>query len=93
MSEPESAPEIQQEIEQTRERLGRTVEQLAAKADMKARVRVKADEMRARAQAKATELSSQVRQSQMVQARWPLAMTAAGLLAIAAGLVWRQLET
>ena len=36
MTEPETAPEIQQEIEQTRERLGQTVEALAAKADVKA---------------------------------------------------------
>ena len=93
MTGPETVPEIQQEIEQTRERLGQTVEQLAAKADVKARARAKADEMRATAQDKAAELSSRVRQSQMVRHRWPLAVTAAGLLAIAASLVWRQLET
>jgi predicted transcriptional regulator len=29
-----TTPEIQQEIEQTRERLGQTVEELAAKADV-----------------------------------------------------------
>ena len=34
-STPQSAPDIQQEIEQTRERLGQTVEELAAKADVK----------------------------------------------------------
>ena len=38
MTAPETtAPEIQQEIERTRERLGETVEELAAKADVKAR--------------------------------------------------------
>ena len=85
-----TAPEIQQEIEQTRERLGHTVEQLAAKADVKARARAKADEMRATAQDKAAELSSRVRQSQTLRYGWPLAMTATGLGAIAAALVWRQ---
>lgn len=90
MTGPETAPEIQQEIEQTRERLGQTVEQLAAKADVKARARAKADEMRATAQDKAAELSSRVRQSQTLRYGWPLAMTATGLVAIAAALVWRQ---
>ena len=93
MTGPETAPQIQQEIEQTRERLGQTVEALAAKADVKARAQAKAGEMRARAQDKAAELSDRVRQSEMVRHRWPLAMTATGLLAIGAALVWRQLET
>jgi len=93
MTGPESAPEIQQEIEQTRERLGQTVEQLAAKANVKARARAKADDMRASAQDKAAELSSRVTQGQAMRYRWPLAVTAAGLLAIAAGLLWRQIET
>ena len=50
-----TAPEIQQEIERTRERLGETVDELAAKADVKARARVKADELKAKAQVKAIE--------------------------------------
>ena len=37
-----TAPEIQQEIEQTREHLGETVEELAARADMRARARARA---------------------------------------------------
>jgi len=94
MTGPETASEIQQEIEQTREHLGQTVEQLAAKADVKARAQAKAGEMRARAQAKATELSGRVTQGQTMRYyRWPLAVTTAGLLVIAAGLVWRQRET
>ena len=92
MTMPDSASEIQREIEQTREHLGQTVEQLAAKADVKARARAKADEMRARAQDKAAGLSSRVTQGEMAQYRWPLAVTATGLLAIAAGLIWRQRE-
>jgi len=53
-----TAPEIQQEIERTRERLGETVDELAAKADVKARTQAKAAEMKARAQGKATEMKA-----------------------------------
>ncbi len=94
-----TAPEIQQEIEQTRERLGATVEELAAKADVKARVQAKAADVKTKAQAravdvkakaqdKATELSGQVRRSQAVQRRWPLAV-AAGVLVAGSVAVWR----
>ena len=62
-----TAPEIQQEIERTRERLGDTVDELAAKADVKARTRVKAAEMKAKAtemmataQGKATEVKGRL---------------------------------
>ncbi len=94
-----TAPEIQQEIEQTRERLGATVEELAAKADVKTRAQAKAAEVKTKAQAKAvdvkvkaqdkaTELSGQVRRSQAVQRRWPLAV-AAGVLVAGSLAVWR----
>ncbi len=94
-----TAPEIQQEIEQTRERLGATVEELAAKADVKARAQAKAADVKTKAQAKAvdvkvkaqakaTELSGQVRRSQAVQRRWPLAV-AAGVLVAGSLAVWR----
>jgi hypothetical protein len=56
-----TAPEIQQEIERTRERLGDTVDELAAKADIKARSRAKAAEIKARAQERATEVSGRVK--------------------------------
>jgi Protein of unknown function (DUF3618) len=56
-----TAPEIQQEIERTRERLGDTVDELAAKADVKARTRAKAAEMKARAQDKAAEMKVKAR--------------------------------
>ena len=82
-------PEIQQEIEQTRDRLGQTVEELAAKADLKARARTKAAEVKARA----AEASGRVRQSQAVPRDWPLAMVAAGILAIGVALVWRHRTT
>jgi Protein of unknown function (DUF3618). len=48
-STPQSAPDIQREIEQTRERLGETVEQLAAKADVKTRAQAKVAEVKTRA--------------------------------------------
>jgi phage-related minor tail protein len=56
-----TASEIQQEIDRTRERLGETVEELAAKADVKARAKEKAVEMKAKAQGKVTEVSGLVK--------------------------------
>jgi hypothetical protein len=70
-----TADELRQEIEQTRQSLGETVDELTAKADMKAR-----------AQAKVAEVSSRVRRSQAVQRRWPVAV-AAGVLVAGAGVV------
>ena len=87
MSTPETTPhtapeEIQWEIEQTRERLGHTVEELAAKADVKARARVKA-----------AEASERARRSQAVRRDWPLALVAAGILAMGAALAWKRRTT
>jgi hypothetical protein len=76
-----TAEELQQEIDQTRRQLGQTVDELAAKADVKARAR-----------AKATEVSGRVRQSQLVQRRWPLAL-AAGVLIAGSVAVWRWQKT
>jgi hypothetical protein len=70
-----TADELRQEIEQTRQSLGETVDELAAKADIKARAR-----------AKAAEMSGRVRRSQAVQRRWPVAV-AAGVLVAGAGVV------
>jgi Protein of unknown function (DUF3618) len=71
-----TAPEIQQEIEHTRDHLGKTVEELAARADVKARARAraagmkdKAAQMKVRAQGKATEMSGQLRQSRLGQSQ------------------------
>jgi len=41
--------QLQAEIDQTREQLGETVEQLAAKADVKARIQPKVDEAKSKA--------------------------------------------
>jgi hypothetical protein len=54
---PDDAQQLQQEIERTREQLGETVEQLAAKADVKARARDKAAELSGRAKSKASQLA------------------------------------
>jgi len=73
-----TAPDIEQEIERTREHLGETMDELAARADMKARAR-----------GKAAELSGRVRQSSLVRRRWPLAV-AAGALVAGSALIWRR---
>jgi hypothetical protein len=96
-----TAPEIQQEIDRTRERLGETVDELAAKADVKARTQAKAAEMKAKAQgkatemkAKATEVSGQVRRSPVVQRRWLFAAAAAASIVLVGSLLaWRRRKT
>jgi len=72
--------EIQQDIERTRARLGETVDELAAKADVRARARAKATEMKARA----TEVSGRM------QRRWPAAVAVGALVVGAAVLIWRR---
>ena len=73
-----TAPDIEQEIEQTRMRLGETVDELASRADVKARARDKA-----------AELSGRVRQSRLMQRRWPLVL-AAGVLVAGSAVLWRR---
>ena len=85
-----TAPDIEQEIERTRERLGATVDELAARADVTARAQARAAEMKARAQDKAAEVSGRVRQSQAVRRRWPAAVAAGVLVAGAAIVIWRR---
>ncbi len=98
-----TAPEIQQEIERTRDRLGETVDELAAKADVKARARARAAEVKARAYERATkvsgsvkdrtaDVSGRVKRSQVVQRRWPLAV-AAGVLVVGSVVIWRRRKT
>ena len=83
----------EQEIEQTRARLGATVEELAAKADVKARARGKAAEVKANAQARAAEVKAELTalpgRARRSQRRWPLAV-AAGLVVVGAVAVWRR---
>ena len=90
-----TAPEIQQEIERTQDHLSETVEELAARADVKARARARA----AIIKDKAAEMSGQLRQSQLAQSqqvqgdavrrRWPLAAAAVGAVLVGSILVRR----
>ena len=89
-STPQSAPDIQREIEQTRERLGQTVEELTAKADVKTRAQAKVAEVKTRAWVKAAEASEQVRRNQAVRRDWPLALVAAGILVMGIALARRR---
>lgn len=81
-----TAPEIQQEIEQTREHLGQTVDELTARADVRARARARAAGMKD----KAAQMSGQMRQSDLARRRWPLAAAAAGAVLIGSVLVLRR---
>ena len=92
-------PELRQEIEQTRAQLGATVEALAAKADVPARVRGKVADMRGIAQVKAaaaaervtttaTGLSRRARPGELARHRWPLAV-AVCLLVVGGAAVWQ----
>ena len=83
-----TAEELQQEIDQTRQQLGETVDELAAKTDVKARAKAKAAEAKELTRAKAAEVSGRVRRSPLVQRRWPVAL-AAGFLVAGSAAVWR----
>ena len=87
-----TAEELHQEIEQTRQRLGETVDELAAKTDVKARARAKAAEAKVLTRAKEAELSGRVRRSQLLQGRWPVAL-AAGVLIAGSVAIWRWKKT
>jgi hypothetical protein len=56
---PDDEAELQQEIERTREQLGETVEQLVAKADVKARAQDKVSELAGRVKGKASQARAQ----------------------------------
>ncbi len=85
MTTPETRQEIEQEIEQTRERLGQTVEELAAKVDVPARARDKAAEVTGRVKAAVGGLPARARRSQLAQRRWPLAAGAGVAVVVAVG--------
>ena len=62
LDDTQKSPEqLRTEIEETREGLGDTVEALAAKTDVKARARERADELKSAATLKKDELLSKVR--------------------------------
>ncbi len=89
--------EIQQEIERTREHLGDTVEELAARADVRTRAKAKATEMKGRA----AEAAGQLRQRRLTQGgaaqgrheaprRWPFAAAAGAVVVVGSVLVRRR---
>jgi len=57
---PDDQQELEKEIEQTRERLGETVEALAAKVDVKARAQQKLGQLTTQLKAKAIEAKDKV---------------------------------
>ena len=91
-----TAPEIQQEIERTQDHLGETVEELAARADLKARARARAASLKDKAAAMSGQLRpSQLAQNRLVQGdpvrrRWPFAAAAVGVVLIGSVLVRRR---
>jgi ABC-type transporter Mla subunit MlaD len=56
---PDDPQQLEQEIERTRERLGETVEQLAAKADVKSRAQAKAAEVSERVKSKTSQAQNE----------------------------------
>jgi hypothetical protein len=80
--------EVRQEIEQTRQSLGQTVDELAAKADVKAMARAKAAQAQARARASLAEVSGRASRSQFIERGWPVG-AAVGVLIFGSGLIWR----
>lgn len=64
---PDDAQRLQAEIERTREQLGETVEQLAAKADMKSRARAKAAALAGRVKNTTRQKAVSARQAGMSQ--------------------------
>jgi hypothetical protein len=79
-SDPE---ELQQEIERTRQELGDTVEALAHKADVKARVQERVTDISQRAQATAAQGARTVRDR-----RAPLAAIGGAVLLVALVILW-----
>jgi len=60
---PDDQQELEKEIEQTRERLGETVEALAAKVDVKARAQEQLGHLTVRLKGKATEATDKATQA------------------------------
>jgi cobalamin biosynthesis Mg chelatase CobN len=77
--------ELRQEIERTRERLGETVEQLAAKADVKGRVQAKITGLSGQAKSLTSRAASQAG-AQVAQRRGQLAARATNVRQKSAGV-------
>jgi Protein of unknown function (DUF3618) len=82
-AQPDRSPEeIRDDIETTREELGDTVEELAAKTDVKARAQAKADELK-------TDASRRAHEGLEAARRNPAPIAAAGLVLITA-FIWTR---
>jgi hypothetical protein len=94
--QPGDAQALREEIERTREHLGATVEQLAAKADVKGRARARAAELAGQVTRQARSTAAQAREQAADGAgaarahRGPLAAAAAALLAAIAFIIWQR---
>lgn len=77
---PDDAQRLRAEIERTREHLGATVEQLAARMDVKSRVQAQAAALAGRARTQVTRVAR--------EQRIPLAAAAAGTLAAISVTIW-----
>ena len=81
----DEAEQLRQEIELTRERLGATVEQLAARADLKSRARAQAGQLAGRVKTTAAKVAGPARE------KWVLFSVAAGAaLAVTALAIWQR---
>jgi hypothetical protein len=95
--QPDDAQALREEIERTREHLGATVEQLAAKADVKGRAQAKAAELAGQVTRQARDAAGQARKQAAdgagaARSHWvPLSAAAAGvLLAAVAFIIWQR---
>lgn len=99
--QPGDAEQLREEIERTREHLGETVEQLAAKADVKGRAQARAAELAGQVTRQARSAVAQGREQAARASKQgagaarkyqvPLsAAVAAGLLAAVAFIVWQR---
>ena len=98
---PADAQRLRAEIERTREDLGATVEQLAAKLDVKSRARVEAAELAGRIKGTGAQIrlaapgyaKRVIAQGTRIgrEQRVPLSVAAgAGVLAVASLVIWRR---
>ena len=86
---PDDAQRIRAEIERTREHLGATVEQLAAKVDVKSRAREQAVQLAGQARNRVEKARSQA-VSVVRDHPIPLAAAAAGALAAVGLAIWQR---
>lgn len=90
---PDDPGQLKAQIEQTREELGQTAEQLVAKADVKARAQAKMTDLTQRAKGSVSQLRRQAATMGADGTRKyavPAAIIAAGLLMTGAALVVRS---